>query len=81
MTRATLLKTGLALLFAVGLSPLADAHTCQPGVYSVDPAHRVPVYCDMFLCIYAQHVCYPPITADVAAPELLAGAGSVDVLP
>lgn len=81
MTRATLLKTGLALLFAVGLTPLAAAHECQPGVYSVDPGHRIPVLCNLLVCVYASHVCFPPPASDFAAPELVAGAAGALVLP
>lgn len=66
----TLLKTLLAVLVAAGLAPLAQAHQCDPTEYSIDPAHRVPVYCNELFCIVTAHVCIPPMTtADAAQPE------------
>lgn len=66
----TLLKTLLALLVAVGLAPLAQAHLCNTTEYSIDPAHRVPIYCGETFCIVTYHVCIPPMTsADAAQPE------------
>ena len=53
----TPLKLLLATLLAVGLMPLAEAHECQPRVYSVDPSHRIPVLCNLLVCVYVPHAC------------------------
>lgn len=65
------LKLLLALVVVAGLSPLADAHTCQPGVYSVDPNHGPALICNLAVCIRMPHVCVPRFAdTDDAAPLL-----------
>lgn len=61
-----LLKTALALFVAAGLSPLAHAHECTPGVIGVDLRHRI-WHCTETFCYSVIHVC-PDRLADVIGP-------------
>ena len=63
------LKVGLAVFFVLAMSPLGQAHECQPGVYSVDPNHRVYI-CNDFACVVSRHVCVPRLEADTAGVTL-----------
>lgn len=53
------LKILFAAAVALGLAPLADAHTCQPGVYSVDPNHQMIIICNLLICWGPPHTCVP----------------------
>lgn len=66
MTPAT--KILLATLLAVGLMPLAAAHQCEEGVYSVDPRHGLTLICNLLVCIHVPHTCLGSVNGLLADP-------------
>ena len=67
-------KVLLATMLALALMPLAAAHSCQPGVWSVDPNHAPPVICNLLVCWGPPHACrgdVPPLLGDPAGLPLL----------
>ena len=67
---STSTKVLLAAVVVAGLLPLAEAHTCQPGVYSVDPAHRIILICNLLVCWGPPHTCVPRIADGLLADPL-----------